>query len=468
MNLAYLDPNSNGLPDSIESQMEPGGATCATCCKLCRRGNYLAVGTTDGCVLVYDFMVTNSICRRLKGHEYRVLCVSWGRRGKLLSAGEDGHLKLWDVETKQVLFNVPFEGDFFKTAVMHPRDDNLALVSFYKQRTPVLVDFESGVQHELTIDDSALAKAKGRKLPPVALFSQKGTDIFVGSCAGTIQVFATETREVAHTLDGLQGFGAILEMHLDQNGEFLLVSSQDNTIRMLAAAADHPLGGTPVLELADRINRTKWARVSFNGDGEYIVGVSLEDASHQLFFWERFAGRLIKQLPGPKERLVDLDWHPHRAYLVTVAADCRVHIWGSNPDENWSAFAPNFTVLEENYEYVEREDEFDKQEEEDEAEQADLEREDVDIETVEPTARALGADSGGEEGGGAGEDALFFFTAEAFEAAPEEEREERGGGGAGARAAAGKKGGGAGRGAGAAAKKQKGGSAKKRKQGEVE
>jgi hypothetical protein len=35
----------------------------------------------------------------------------------------------------------------------------------------------------------------------------------------------------------------------------------------------------------------------------------------------------------------------------------QVYIWTRNTSEDWSAFAPNFTVLEENEEYVEREDE---------------------------------------------------------------------------------------------------------------
>lgn len=114
----------------------------------------------------------------------------------------------------------------------------------------------------------------------------------------------------------------------------------------------------------DLVNRTPWSGIGFSGDGEYVFGGATHKAAHDIYIWDRGAGVLDKILQGPRDSLVDCDWHPNRPMLASVSHTGAVNIWFSPPTEIWSAYAPGFEELEENVVYEEREDEFDLEDEE--------------------------------------------------------------------------------------------------------
>ena len=76
-----------------------------------------------------------------------------------------------------------------------------------------------------------------------------------------------------------------------------------------------------------------------------------------------------------------------------------ISIWAQNQVENWSAFAPDFTELDENVEYNERESEFDEEDEDksippkEEEIYQDIE---VDIEKVDRIEAFCSSDEGDE------------------------------------------------------------------------
>ena len=136
------------------------------------------------------------------------------------------------------------------------------------------------------------------------------------------------------------------------------------------------------------MNRTLWKVCTFSGDGEYICAGSAKQ--HQIYIWERTtlqqSAGFVKILEGKKgEQLLDLVWHPVRPIICSVSSGV-ISIWSKNQVENWSAFAPDFTELDENVQYSEHESEFDEEDEDKSPPPSEAETNqdaDIDVETIE-------------------------------------------------------------------------------------
>jgi COMPASS component SWD1 len=150
----------------------------------------------------------------------------------------------------------------------------------------------------------------------------------------------------------------------------LVTNSNDRSVRLFSFTTVKQQGRTPDVKIAllhrlqDLVNRTPWYGVGFSGDGEYVFGGATHKAAHNIYIWDRGAGVLDKVLQGPRDSLIDVDWHPNRPMLASVSHTGAINVWFNTPTEIWSAYAPGFEELEENEIYAEREDEFDLEDEE--------------------------------------------------------------------------------------------------------
>lgn len=150
----------------------------------------------------------------------------------------------------------------------------------------------------------------------------------------------------------------------------LVANSNDRAVRLYSYLVrrndDDSVNVSVALQhrFQDLVNRTPWHGVGFSGDGEYVFGGATHKAAHNIYIWDRGAGVLDKILQGPRDSLVDADWHPSRPMLASVSHTGAINIWFNPPTEIWSAYAPGFEELEENVVYEEREDEFDLEDDE--------------------------------------------------------------------------------------------------------
>ena len=319
------------------------------------------------------------------------------------------------------------------------------------------------------VDD--LPKADRKQATTAAIFSPLGTHIITGTSRGYINVIETETRKIIHSTKLSTGLISLLR--LTSNGSQLLANSTDRIIRVVdmpdlsvirPSSADtdmadsqhqqpHPDDSNPdspsnidPATLADNlhlptshkfqdlVNRLRWNHCAFSHTSSAVSSSSHQPASYpsttapisapthadyiaastymkkDIYIWELRTNSLLRILESREEPAI-IEWHPSRPLLAATSIETgSIGIWGVEPQQKWSALAPDFTELTENMEYVEREDEFDTYpQEEHRKRRAVREDEVVDILTGARQDRQSmfgrnGRGGDGEMGGGENED----------------------------------------------------------------
>jgi COMPASS component SWD1 len=240
-----------------------------------------------------------------------------------------------------------------------------------------------------------------------ASYDRKGGRVYVGNSKGMIGVLDSVTLETLTSFRITTGANTptvLRSIEFARRGDHFLVNSSDRIIRVFDS--DDVLRSRKekrepecIQRLQDLVNRTQWKKCCFSGDGEYIVAGS--SRQHALNIWDKASGSLVKILQGMKgEILLDVVWHPVRPIIASVSSGV-VSIWSHNQVENWSAFAPDFTELEENKEYDEHESEFDIEDEDKSIENMsdqEAEDEEIDVVTVGAVPALLSSEDESDEG----------------------------------------------------------------------
>ncbi|KAJ8328969.1 chromatin binding protein [Batrachochytrium dendrobatidis] len=373
MNLELQDPFGQYFPETIFDRLADEEAATTTTCAYNRRANLVAAGTRDGRCLIWD-LDTRAIALRLKGHAQPITSVSWTRRGRhVLTSSRDWNCIVWDLKSSSRRYTAKFKSPVLE-AQMHPRNKDM-FVALVVGDSPILVKFsktKSGRLEKITLkmdlasevayNESAVgSKPLASEIQTTtALFSPNGELIYVGTKKGHVYVFRSDNAQLQTIL--MMGTSAIKQICFNRDGRNMLVNTHDRTIRCFVL--DYKDNGTILFELLnkyqDSVDRNQWTKCCFSADGDMVVGALSSSQKHNIFIWDKTMGNLVKMLEGPREGLVDMVWHPTRPIIATVSHFGVIYFWGVAYTQNYSAFAPFFTELEDNRDYQEQEDEFDQ------------------------------------------------------------------------------------------------------------
>ena len=381
MNLELLESFGQNYPEQSDGVLDTG--SMAVTCTFNRHGTLLAVGCNDGRIVVWDFL-TRGIAKVYNAHAHPVCSLGWSRNGRqLISAATDNLVCVWDVLSGECLHTYRFSMPIMKVQFC-PRNADIALICPLKS-APVMLAV--GKEHV------ALPTVNENDNNIVASFDRRGNYIYTGNSKGQIAVIEVVKLKIVASFRVTTGTinVAIKQIEFARKGSSFLVNTADRVIRVYDGKEVVMCGMNgepePIQKLQDLVNKTAWKKCCFSGDGEFICAGSAKQ--HQLNIWEKSMGNLVKILQGVRgEQLLDVVWHPIRPILCSISNGV-VSVWAQNQVENWSAFAPDFSELDENVEYEEKESEFDE-EDEDKSEDENViqkhedDQVEVDVLTVDP------------------------------------------------------------------------------------
>lgn len=277
-------------------------------------GRTLASSNEDGTVRVWD-VDSGQLLHILGGHMGWAVGLAFSPDGRVLASG-DGQagtgrkcaVRLWDAASGQPLCVLEGHTGGVWSIAFSP--DGLALATASFDGTIRLWDVETG-------QVSAVLKEHEGAVLSVA-YSPDGRWLASGSTDDTIRVWDASTSQLVHTLEGPTGnVGCVAFSPTD---EYLLASaSDDNLIRLWNADS-----GQLVSTLK---GHTGWVNgVAFSPDGRLLASGSHDNT---VGLWDVKSGQLLSRLQGHEGVVLREAFSPDGRLLATASWDNTVRLWGA-------------------------------------------------------------------------------------------------------------------------------------------
>lgn len=418
MNLLLQDPFSvlKDYPEKLVVTLENPLNT--ECLQFSPGGDYLALGCSNGAVIVYDMDTNRPIIMlgsRSGSHVQAVNSVAWSPCGRyLISTSRDWYIKLWDLAMPDEPFKeIVMESSVWNCTWLDSKRFT-AVATVLEEKDAFLIDFNvngenrdvvaypiTSTSAEGTDGNTAESESnRGYVLVATTYPKHKGV-VVTGTSKGWLTFYLVheniETSEFSFQVlsDERLGSSNIKHIIISQSGDRLAINCSDRTIRQFSLnlktmQEDDSKNLEVELEQEHRyqdvINKLQWNCIFFsNNSAEYLVASTHGSSAHELYIWETSTGTLVRVLEGAEEELMDITWNFYNMSIASSGFETgSIYIWSIVIPPKWSALAPDFEEVEENVIYDEKEDEFDQVDiNEQQQEITEAEEVPIDLETPE-------------------------------------------------------------------------------------
>jgi len=351
-------------------------------------GTRLAFAGAGNVILVVDAR-TAQVLRSLEGHEGAVRAQVFVSDQRLLSASDDGTVRLWDVARGHLLHDYPGEDGAVMCLAVHPRlpvfvtgaengvvrrrsldgDESEVLVrhaavvhdvafgpgarllaSVSRDKTVQLLDLASGQRTTLQGHD--------RPVHCVA-FDPGGRFLVTGGDDPELRIWPTDRAAAITTLEGPENhvaalavdpaherialgahFGGTIQVYSSDARLLETLEGQGDPVNDLAFSTDgtaltaameeeatvRVLGGTPLTLLQTlHGHEASVTSVAFRPGSAEELASGSTDFTVKL--WDRRAGQARAELVGPDQAVLDVAFQPGGALLAAAFEDGSVSVW---------------------------------------------------------------------------------------------------------------------------------------------
>ncbi|KIM25035.1 hypothetical protein M408DRAFT_226597 [Serendipita vermifera MAFF 305830] len=287
-------------------------------------GRRIVSGSSDNTIRIWDAESGETIIGPLKRHSKPVNSVAFSRDGRrVVSASSDFTIRLWNADTGKVIKVLVGHDSHILTVDFSPKGE--WIVSGSKDGTILLWEVESAKVTREASRETIQKQVWGRRGSVHAIsFSPDGRRVVSGSLYGTIRVWDAETGEMI-TESPKEHTDAVNSVKFSPDGRRVISGSEDSTIRVWDAETGEMITESPK-EHTDAVNSVK-----FSPDGRRIVSGS-DDKT--LRVWDAETGKVVAgPLKGHTDFVNSVCFSPNDKWIVSGSDDTTLLIWDAETGE---------------------------------------------------------------------------------------------------------------------------------------
>lgn len=312
VNLPYDQTGMELLLPCKESNQLEGHQGAVRAVRFNYDGNYCLTCGSDKLLKLWN-PHKGVLLKTYTGHGYEVLdAAGSGDNSRLASCGADKTVVHWDVATGQILRR--FRGHTGRiNCVKFNQPDSTVIISGSYDTTVHCWDCRSRSPEPIQVIDDAKDSVSS------VMLSQQ--EILSGSIDGKVRNYDLRMGQLRVDCIGQP----VTSVSFTKDGQCVLVSTLDNTIRLLDKDSGELLN-----EFTGHVNKDYKVDSCLSSSDAQVVSGS---ENGNIYFWDLVEAKIVHTLEKAHKLVVySISYHPTANCLLSASSDSKVKVWH---DSNW-------------------------------------------------------------------------------------------------------------------------------------